>query len=158
MLPALALGGGCHFLLGPDDAHPTDVAMDGSGLAVDDALDGAESGAATTGADGLPPSPTRLDCDLLLQVCMNRGGCYPDESFLGNTICQPHNGGGPPLSTCTQQTDCAPRLVCITSVSGSADMRSCVELCRTSGDDSGCPPGLQCAPLPAYPGVGYCRY
>ncbi len=160
LVAALGLTGGCRFILGPDDARPPDGSPDATfdGLAIDDALDGAEAAPAVDAPD-VPTlvAPTRLDCDLLLQDCANHRGCYPDESFLGNTICEAKGAGGP-LSPCMAQADCDGRLACITPAGGSPAARVCVELCRAGAETSGCQPGLVCASFPAYPGVGYCRY
>lgn len=147
---------GCRFILGPDDARPPDGASEaGEALAVDDALPGAEVAGAADG--GGPSAPTRLECDLLLQDCTSHRGCYPDEMFLGNTVCEAKGAGGP-LSPCAAQADCDARLACIPSVDGDPASRVCVELCRAAGDNTGCQPGLLCAAFPAYPGVGYCRF
>ena len=158
MLPALSLLGGCRFLLGPDDARPpadSGADVDGfEGLAIDDALYPEAPAAAESGN---PSPPSRVDCSLLLQDCASHLGCYPDEGFLGNTVCEPRGAGGP-LSPCAQQADCDARLACLPSVDGDPASSVCVDLCRTGGDNSGCQSGLLCAALPAYPGVGYCRF
>lgn len=161
---ALALCSGCRWLLGPDDARPPDAADAAfDGLAIDDAFDSgdgpgaADIPAAPGGDTGGTGVPTRLDCNLLLQDCASRRGCYPDEEFLGNTLCLARGAGGP-LSPCVAQDDCDARLACISPMGGDPAARVCVELCHAGVDNSGCQPGLLCAPFPAYPGVGYCRY
>ena len=138
----------CRFLLGPDDARPPESDADAS--------DGSEVSDVTAGDDGASDRASRLDCDLLLQDCPDKRGCYPDENLQGDTFCA-FKGAGGPLSPCMLQEDCDVRLACISSDPGNPASGVCVQLCRPQAGTSGCQPGLLCVMLSSY-SVGYCRF
>jgi hypothetical protein len=94
-------------------------------------------------------------CDLRLQDCPNKQGCYPDDQLLGDTQCL-GMGTGPALSGCIKQDDCDVRLLCLPNLAEPSN-RSCVELCRLGVDPSGCQVGVSCLSLPPYD-VGYCGF
>ncbi|MEA2696552.1 MAG: hypothetical protein QOI66_823 [Myxococcales bacterium] len=151
LLATLSLCSQCRFLLGPDDARPPVSDADASdGPAVPDGADIAD------GDDGPSNRVSRLECDLLLQDCPDKRGCYPDEKLQGDTFCA-FKGAGGPLSPCMLQEDCDVRLACISSDPGNPASGDCVQLCRPLAGTTGCQPGLLCVTLPGYT-VGYCRF
>jgi hypothetical protein len=142
MLGALSLPGGCRSLLGPDNARPP----------AEDAADAAE-----TAETGAAPGAPLLECDLLLQDCVDHRACFPDEKLLGNTHCELKSGGAL-QSTCTMQADCDTHLICVIVPTLDPNLGVCTQLCRIGGDTSGCDVGMMCAALAQYPGVGYCIF
>jgi hypothetical protein len=143
LLGLLGLNVRCRALLGPDDARPPAPDADAADLPADD---GDAAGAGTT---------FRRECDLRLQDCPNKQGCYPDDQLRGDTHCAGTGSGGP-LSQCTRQEDCDGRLLCFATPADPA-AGVCLELCRPGVDPSGCQVGISCISLPPYD-VGYCAY
>jgi hypothetical protein len=151
LLALVSLSSQCRFLLGPDDARPPESDADGSdGPEVSDGADIA------AGDDSASDRMSRLDCDLLLQDCPDKRGCYLDENLQGDTFCA-FKGAGGPLSPCMLQEDCDVRLACISSDPGNPASGVCVQLCRPQAGTTGCQPGLLCVTLPNY-AAGYCRF
>jgi hypothetical protein len=145
LLVLLGLNARCRALLGPDDARPPVPDGDAGDVPGDDG----------DAADARDETTFRRACDLRLQDCPNKQGCYPDDQLLGDTHCLVKGSGGP-LSQCAGQEDCDGRLLCLPNLADPA-ARVCVELCRPGVDPSGCQVGVSCISLPPYD-IGYCGY